>query len=174
MTRSLLYWLQTEAPRPDGGAGWPGLRPRPDVVGTDDGSAQAPYVREARRAVALATPLEQDLSDEARGDRGAVVYDDAVGIGSYRIDLHPALDGTGYVDIATHPFTVPLGCLIPVRVTNVVVAGKTIGTTHITNGCYRVHPVEWVTGELAGLLAAEAVERRLPPAAIRDDVARLA
>ena len=26
---SLLYWLQTEAPRPDGGAGWKGLRLRP-------------------------------------------------------------------------------------------------------------------------------------------------
>jgi hypothetical protein len=167
VARSLLHWLQTEAPRPDGGTGWPGLRPRPDITGTDDGSAQAPYVREARRIVALATPLEQDLSAATRGDDGAVVYADAVGTGYYRIDLHPALDGTGYVDIATHPFTIPLGCLIPVRVANVVAAGKTIGTTHVTNGCYRVHPVEWVTGELAGLLAAEAIESGRPPAAIR-------
>lgn len=173
LTRSLLYWLQTEAPRPDGGSGWPGLRARPDVTGTDDGTAQAPYVREARRIRALATPLEQDLSVQARGDHGAVVYEDAVGVGHYRIDLHPAVDGTAYVDIATHPFTVPLGCLIPVRVTNLVAAGKTIGTTHITNGCYRVHPVEWVTGELAGLLVADAIERRRPPAAIRDDPASL-
>ncbi|GAA2080770.1 FAD-dependent oxidoreductase [Pseudolysinimonas kribbensis] len=171
LTLSLLYWLQTEAPRPDGGAGWPGLRPRPDVTGTDDGLAQAPYVREARRIDALATPREQDLSVQVRGDRGAVVYPDAVALGHYRIDLHPAVDGTGYVDIATHPFTVPLGALIPVRVANLVAAGKTIGATHITNGCYRVHPVEWVTGEIAGLLAAEAIQRDRPPAAIRADPA---
>jgi hypothetical protein len=27
LSLSLLYWLQTEAPRPDGGKGWPGIRP---------------------------------------------------------------------------------------------------------------------------------------------------
>ncbi|MGG2474547.1 FAD-dependent oxidoreductase, partial [Rhizobium sp. BR5] len=31
---------------------------------------------------------------------------------------------------------------------------KNIGTTHITNGCYRLHPVEWNIGEVAGMLAA--------------------
>src|SRR5699024_10739284 len=46
---SLLYWLQTEAPRPDGGLGWPGLRMRGDVMGTEDGMALYPYVRESRR-----------------------------------------------------------------------------------------------------------------------------
>ncbi len=29
LSLSLLYWMQTEAPRPDGGAGWKGLRLRP-------------------------------------------------------------------------------------------------------------------------------------------------
>jgi hypothetical protein len=46
LSLSLLYWLQTEAPRPDGGTGLPGLRLRPDVVGTEDGLAKTPYVRE--------------------------------------------------------------------------------------------------------------------------------
>ena len=31
---------------------------------------------------------------------------------------------------------------------------KNIGVTHITNGCYRLHPVEWNIGEAAGLAAA--------------------
>src|SRR5699024_10464720 len=46
---SLLYWLQTEAPRSDGKKGWRGLRLREDIMGTDDGFAKYPYVREARR-----------------------------------------------------------------------------------------------------------------------------
>ena len=46
MSLSLLYWLQTEAPRPDGGGGWKGLRLRPDMVGKADGLAQYPYIRE--------------------------------------------------------------------------------------------------------------------------------
>jgi hypothetical protein len=34
LSLSLLYWMQTEAPRPDGGQGWKGLRLRHDVSGT--------------------------------------------------------------------------------------------------------------------------------------------
>ena len=33
LSLSLLYWMQTEIPRPDGGTGWKGLRLRPDIVG---------------------------------------------------------------------------------------------------------------------------------------------
>src|SRR5690606_24723242 len=33
LSLSVLSWLQTEAPRPDGGTGWPGLRLRGDVPG---------------------------------------------------------------------------------------------------------------------------------------------
>ena len=49
LSLSLFHWLQTEAPRPDGGTGYPGLYLRPDVTGTDDGLAKSPYVRESRR-----------------------------------------------------------------------------------------------------------------------------
>ena len=66
LSLSLLYWLQTEAPRPDGGTGWPGLRLRPDVVGTADGLAKAPYIRESRRIKAEFTVLEQHVGTEAR------------------------------------------------------------------------------------------------------------
>lgn len=46
----LLYWMQTEAPRPDGGYGYPGPRLRGDIVGdTADGLAMYPYIRESRR-----------------------------------------------------------------------------------------------------------------------------
>ncbi len=50
--------MQTEAPQPDGGTGWLGLGLRPDVMGTRDGLAMAPYVREARRIRALTTIVE--------------------------------------------------------------------------------------------------------------------
>jgi hypothetical protein len=35
---------------------------------------------------------------------------------------------------------------------NLPAAGRSIGTTHVTNGCYRLHPVEWGAGEAAGPL----------------------
>jgi hypothetical protein len=46
LSLSLLYWLQTEAPRPDGKTGWPGLRLRADAAGTEDGLCKYPYIRE--------------------------------------------------------------------------------------------------------------------------------
>src|SRR6478736_6355963 len=58
LSLSLLYWLQTECPRPDGGAGWKGLRLRPDIVGTEDGLAKYPYIRESRRIKAEQTVTE--------------------------------------------------------------------------------------------------------------------
>jgi len=171
LSLSYLYWLQTEAPRPDGGTGWKGLRLRPDVMGTDDGLSMGPYIRESRRIRALRTVVEQDISLAVRGDHGAVRYDDSVGIGAYRIDLHPSTGGDNYIDIACSPYQIPLSALIPVRVTNLIPAAKNIGTTHITNGCYRVHPSEWNIGEAAGALAAFCIARRTTPHAVAQTAA---
>ena len=172
LSLSMLYWLQTEAPRPDGGTGWPGLRLRGDVLGTDDGFAKAPYIRESRRISAEYTVVEQDLSLEVRGDHGSVVYPDSVGVGAYRIDLHPSTGLDTYIDVGATPYHVPLGALLPVRVDNLLPAAKNIGTTHITNGCYRMHPTEWNIGEVAGALAAYCVENRLAPRQVRADPRR--
>ena len=168
LSLSLLYWLQTQAPRRDGGQGWPGLRIRPDVVGTEDGLAKYPYVREARRIQAEFTVLEQHVGAEARKQESAQVFPDSVGVGSYRIDLHPSTGGDNYIDISSLPFQIPLGALIPKRTANLLAAAKNIGTTHITNGCYRLHPVEWNIGESAGYVAAFAVEQRTTPRAVRN------
>src|SRR5699024_4721344 len=89
LSRSMLYWMQTEAPRPDGGTGFPGLRLRPDVTGTDDGLAKMPYIRESRRIEAEYTVVEQDVALAIRGEAGVKQYQDSVGVGMYRIDLHP-------------------------------------------------------------------------------------
>ena len=174
LSLSLLYWLQTEAPREDGGTGFPGLRPRGDVMGTSDGTAMAPYIREGRRIRALTTITQNDIARSVRGDRGATRYDDSVGIGSYKIDLHPGTHGGERRYDSAWPFEIPLGALLPADTVNLVAAAKNIGTTHITNGCYRVHPVEWSIGEAAGVLAALCAATRVTPHAVRADPARLA
>jgi len=173
MSLSLLYWLQTECPRRDGKTGWRGLRLRGDLFGTDDGLALAPYIREGRRIKALTTITEKEVGKEQRfaeaGSTKAFFFKDSVGIGYYHIDLHPTCSGVSYIDTASLPFQIPLGALIPVRVTNLIPACKNIGTTHITNGCYRLHPVEWSIGEAAGCLAAFALTKQMTPRAIHED-----
>jgi hypothetical protein len=184
MALSLLYWLQTDAPNYTTGAtGYPGIYPRGDAVGTNDGLAQYPYIRESRRIRARFTVTEEHVGTEMRhgvvripgepeptdlygltGERFA----DSVGIGHYRIDLHISTGGDNYIDVSTLPFHIPLGALIPVRMRNLIAAGKNIGTTHISNGCYRLHPVEWNIGEAAGHLAAFCVARGVAPSRVHE------
>jgi hypothetical protein len=169
LSLSLLYWMQTEAPRFDKGYGYRGLRLRRDVLGTADGLAKYPYVRESRRIKAEFTVLEQHIGVEARaGIQGAERFEDSVGVGSYRIDLHPTTRQRTYVDISSWPFQIPLGALIPVRMENLLPAAKNIGVTHITNGCYRMHPVEWNIGEAAGALAAYCLMKGVTPRQVRN------
>lgn len=173
LSLSLLHWMQTEAPRHDGGTGYPGLRLRPDVTGTDDGLAKAAYIRESRRIRAMFTVVEQHIGVDAREpESGAEVFPDSVGLGSYRLDLHPSNQGRD-IDGDCYPFQIPLGALIPVRVANLLPANKNIGTTHITNGAYRLHPVEWAIGEAVGALATYCLGAGLEPRAVREDLARL-
>ncbi|MDD5367820.1 MAG: FAD-dependent oxidoreductase [Anaerolineaceae bacterium] len=155
LSLSFLYWMQTEAPRAEGGYGYPGLRLRKDAVGTQDGLAKSIYIRESRRIQAEFTVCEQHVGVSARkGMQGAEPFADSVGIGAYRIDLHPSTAFRTYIDIPSWPFQIPLRALIPIRVKNLLPACKNLGVTHITNGCFREHPTEWNIGEAAGALAA--------------------
>jgi len=183
LSRCFLYWLQTEAPRPDGGRGYPNLKLRGDALGTADGFAMAPYIREARRIVPLVRVTEahigmamrQDLLERGEIDTlSAEPFADSVGIGYYRIDLHPSTGQRNYIDIESLPFQIPLGALIPVETKNLLAACKNIGTTHITNGCYRVHPAEWNIGESAGACAAWCLDHDMTPQALHGDPAALA
>jgi len=164
---SFVYWLQTECPRDDGsGSGYPNIRVRPDEFGTSDGTAAQPYIRESRRIRAQYTIVQQDLDSNYNAGPRAKNYHDSCGIGFYGgLDIHGlAAVGMGQQFIGIKPFEVPLRALIPVRVRNLLAACKNIGVTHITNGAYRLHPVEWNIGESAGALALFAIDRGVTPA----------
>ncbi len=162
LSLSLLYWMQTEN-------GFKGLRLRPDIVGTADGMAKYPYIRESRRIRAQFTVVEQHVATALRKDGVAEKFADSVGIGSYRIDLHPSTGGDNSIDVSSLPFQIPMGSLIPRRVENLLAGAKNLGVTHITNGCYRLHPVEWNIGEAAGMIVVESLAKKTTPQAIRSD-----
>ena len=94
-------------PTPRRRQGFPGLRLRGDVTGTADGLAMAPYIREGRRIRAGTRVVEQDVSHAVRGDTGALHYRDSVGVGMYRIDLHPSTGGDNYIDVPVAPVRDP-------------------------------------------------------------------
>jgi len=99
--------------------GFPELKPRGDLFGTPDGTAAAPYIRESRGIKALTTIVQQDLdADDNPGPR-AKLYPDSCGISLYGgTDIHRlAAAGMPQSFAKPRPFQIPLGALIPVRVT---------------------------------------------------------
>jgi FAD dependent oxidoreductase len=154
-----LHWLQTEAPRDDGkpGPGFPEWQLARDMLGTPDGLAQQVYVRESRRIVGRCT-LHQGQLLTPPTQRA-----DSVGIGWYALDIHPTCVSGHGTNATVFPFELPLGAFIPVAVDNLIPACKNLSVTHLVNACARVHPVEWLAGEVAGLLAAHLVAERSWP-----------
>jgi FAD dependent oxidoreductase/S-layer homology domain len=155
--QAYLHCLQTTAA--------PDLAPRGDLTWTADGIALEPYIREARRGVALTTVRHEDVASKFfPGAARAHSFEDAIGIGQYHyLDFHPN-EATGHVDLGQDgnrslPFTIPLGALIPLRTDGFILSAKSIGTTHITNAAYRMHPIEWAIGEAGGHLAAFALSQ---------------
>ena len=164
-----LHWLQTEAPadgrsprraraaparRRHGHGRWAleaSLHPR---VAPHPCAARRSSSRRCRRAT--------------RPGPRAAHFADSVGVGWYPIDIHRSGPDDIGASCRTKPFQIPLGALLPVRVANLIAGAKNIGTTHITNGCYRLHPVEWNVGEAAGALAAFAIENDVAPASVRE------
>ncbi len=168
-TRGLVEYFQRAHPRPDGrGNGWSRLFLAPSSVGSSTGLALYPYIRESRRILSHRPILEYHVGVDARqarfpGAKAAHTFSQSVGIGAGPIDIHTTAAYPHGLHIPTYPFQIPLGALVPREVTNVLVGGKAIGTTHITNGCYRYHPVEWNIGESAGHALAFALNRNLQP-----------
>ncbi|HWQ15341.1 MAG TPA: FAD-dependent oxidoreductase [Roseiflexaceae bacterium] len=163
LSLAFLHWLQTEVPRDDGGRGYPGLRLLPEVMGTADGLAMAPYVRESRRILALRRVVAEEILAAGRPGARAAHYSDSVGVGWYPIDLHAAVGSLRELFEPTLPFQIPLGALVPRRVANLLAACKNIGVTHLSGGAYRLHPVEWNVGEAAGALAAMCCAEGVTP-----------
>ncbi len=168
LTLSLLYWLQTEI-------GEKGFFMAPDILGTKNGFAMAPYIRESRRAITMTRLVEQDVAAKLNpGFTRTPSRSDGVVTGAYRLDLHPRINGDPTLDISSLPYQIPLGCLVPVRITNLIPACKNIGVTHIVNGCTRLHPVEWCVGEAAGVLAAQCLRLGLSPQQIAESTSETA
>lgn len=171
----LAYWLQHDAPRPGGGRGYPNLKLRPDITGTADGLTQYPYIREARRLESLVVVREQDIIVTSAGGIGSAaranLFSDSIGTGAYSLDLHPCAVGQPpQVDTHARPFQIPAGALVPqAPIHNFIAAAKNIGTTHISNGSYRLQPVEWNIGLAAGELAALSLSNGIIPRSLVQD-----
>ena len=80
-------------------------------------------------------------------------FDDSIGTGFYMVDIHPCGANERGRMMMPKPFQIPMSTL-PHKVKNFLPAGKNIGVTHLTNGAFRLHPIEWNVGEAAAVIAS--------------------
>lgn len=167
LSLGFLYWLQTEAVRDEPGAdgrtkGYPELALDKVVMGTKDGLSKYPYIREARRLKADTIVVESDIVVADNSGKRAKAFADTIGIGHYPVDIH-GLQEVPDTAQETKPFQVPYGALVNKLFPNFMAGCKNIGVTHITNGAYRLHPIEWAIGTACGAAAAVANNTNTQP-----------
>jgi hypothetical protein len=114
--------------------------------------------------------------DQVKTRTRSTIFPDSVGIGHYAIDFHPCMteypfEKPGNTEKAgerrgqgqAYPFQIPLASLIPQKIDNLLVAGKSIATSHIAAAAYRVHSFEWSSGAAAGTTAALVLNQGVLP-----------
>jgi hypothetical protein len=115
-------------------------------------------IRETRRIHGLYTLTGEDVLRGAR-------FEDAIARCAYPIDIHDptgtrgqlvGLESAGYYEI-------PYRCLVPVRVDNLLVAGRCLSATHEAAASARVIPPVYAMGQAAGTAAALCARERLRP-----------
>ncbi len=104
---------------------------------------------------------------------------DAIALGSWPIDIHPADGRVGvhpHKDEPPAPYPIPARCLMVRGFDNLLTAGRCISATHEAHGSTRVSGTAMALGQAAGTLAALAHDsglaaRRLPIARVQDRLA---
>ncbi|UNU22481.1 FAD-dependent oxidoreductase [Microcoleus vaginatus PCC 9802] len=130
-------------------------------------------------ALAVGSQSVEDTKSRSR----ATIYPDSVGIGHYAIDFHPCMtnsppeapgnterEGTRKAQGQAYPFQIPLRAMIPQKIDNMLVAGKSIAVSHTAAAAYRVHSFEWSAGAAAGVTAAFSLEKGILPYELVDEL----
>lgn len=115
-------------------------------------------VRETRRVVGEYQLTEDDVL-------GAAKFDDVIARNAYPVDIHnPQGRGTHLRRLPPHEaYDIPLRSLVPQGRDGLLVAGRCISSTHVALSSVRVMPPCMATGQGAGVCAALAAGRGLPP-----------
>jgi hypothetical protein len=113
----------------------------------------------------------------------STIFPDAIGIGHYAIDFHPCMvnspaEAPGNTERPgerrgagqAYPFQIALRAMIPQKIDNLLVGGKSIATSHIAAAAYRVHSFEWSAGAAAGTITAFALKNAIAPYQLVDNL----
>lgn len=165
-TLQFIYFMQTEL-------GMNTLSLADDEYPTDDNLPMIPYHRESRRIHGLTRFTLPHITEPYTQEEK--LYRTAIAVGDYPVDHHHARypDWENLPNLYFHPvpsYGLPLGTLIPKDVKGLIVAEKSISVSNIVNGTTRLQPVVLQIGQVAGTLAALAINqnKEIEDVSVRD------
>jgi len=117
----------------------------------------APFlgIRETRRIRGLYTMTKDDILGQRR-------FDDVIAVASYPIDIHHPVGGGCTLEWSGDSYDIPYSSLLPQGVVNLIVAGRSISSTHEAMSSIRVMATCMAMGEAAGRAAKISVEENIP------------
>lgn len=119
------------------------------------GTAQQLYVRETRHILGeYRLTITDVLENRDQWDR--------IGHGSYPVDVQPTSPGSsGNVIGVPDIYSIPFRSLVPQKVENLLVVGRSASFDSLPHGSARVIPVGMVTGEAAGVASSYSLKKGL-------------
>lgn len=92
--------------------------------------------------------------DAIKGHR----FEDSIAVDTSALDIHDP-KGADVDFRAMPPYEIPYGCLVPLGVEQLLVAGRCISADHVAHARARNMPACMATGQAAGIAAAEAIDQ---------------
>jgi len=140
----------------------------PNQFGTSHGLAKMPYLRDTRRSIGI-DKFIMKLSDIIGNATHMIAYHyfDTVATGAYNVDVHAIVNckypyymtDTKYINVL--PYFISYRALTNDKFDNLLVAGKTMSASFLTNAAMRLHPEEFSSGTAAGVVASYLVQNKL-------------
>ena len=154
-TLRFIYFIQHQL-------GFKSLGLADDEFPTHDKLPLIPYHRESRRVKGL---VRFDVKNIAKPfDAPSPLYRTGIAVGDYPIDHHHKknIKAPQHLDFYPVPsFNIPLGSLIPQRVSGLIIAEKSISVSNVVNGTTRLQAIALLIGQAAGTIAALSVQQNL-------------
>jgi ribulose 1,5-bisphosphate synthetase/thiazole synthase len=121
----------------------------------------APFlgIRETRRIIGQYVMTRDDILSCGR-------FDDSIAVASYPLDIHHSVGGGCTLEWSGDCYDIPYRSLVPLKVKNLLVAGRSISTTHEAMSAIRVMAPCMAMGEAAGRAAKMAVRDKVDPSEI--------
>ncbi len=126
-------------------------------------TAKQLYIRESRHIIG-----KYQLSiDDVLENRDCA---DKIAIGGYPVDVQPTATQT-YGTVIGNPdrYAISYGCIVPEKIENLLVVGRSASYKSLAAGSARVIPLGMACGEGAGVAAAYAVNHDIAPSALYGD-----